>query len=114
MCRRATAVSGLGRIVRGTVGLGPLALIIVVFVLAAPVVAEPPDESSPRDALGRATGTRALLRFRRVYAPAQREEEWWPRGSARYVPVEAAEFDRLVRAARVGHGRAGRGWLEPG
>ncbi|HEY1598990.1 MAG TPA: hypothetical protein VGG64_05280 [Pirellulales bacterium] len=37
------------------------------------------------------------LRFRRVYAPAERVQEW-PRGSTRYVPVDGEEFERLITA----------------
>ncbi len=36
------------------------------------------------------------LSFRRVYAPADRPE-LWPRDSGRYVPMDAAEFEELVR-----------------
>jgi len=40
----------------------------------------------------------AVLKFRRVFAPADREQDW-PRGAARYVPVEPGEFERLVERA---------------
>ena len=39
------------------------------------------------------------LRFRRVFAPADRMKDW-PRGDVKYLPVDAAEFDRLLAAAR--------------
>lgn len=39
------------------------------------------------------------LRFRRVYVPADRPE-LWPRDSGRYVPMDAAEFEDLVRSLR--------------
>ncbi|HEY4312397.1 MAG TPA: hypothetical protein VGN12_23310 [Pirellulales bacterium] len=42
----------------------------------------------------------APLRFRRVYAPAERVQDW-PRGAARYVPVEGEEFERLLKAAQA-------------
>lgn len=38
------------------------------------------------------------LNFRRVFAPADRVDEW-PRGKIRYVPVEPQEFERLIEAA---------------
>ena len=40
------------------------------------------------------------LRFRRVYAPADRLKDW-PRGNTRYVPMSVTEFERLVRAAKT-------------
>ncbi|MEX0712446.1 MAG: hypothetical protein WD278_08860 [Pirellulales bacterium] len=39
------------------------------------------------------------LRFRRIYAPADRVRDW-PRGNVRYVPIEPDEFERLVEAVR--------------
>ncbi|HEX4149322.1 MAG TPA: hypothetical protein VHY20_10055, partial [Pirellulales bacterium] len=39
------------------------------------------------------------LKFRRIYAPSNGILDW-PRGNVRYLPIEAAEFERLVRAAR--------------
>jgi hypothetical protein len=39
------------------------------------------------------------LRFRRVFAPADRMKDW-PRGAEKYLPVDAAEFERLLTAAR--------------
>ena len=38
----------------------------------------------------------AEVRFLRVYAPADRVEQW-PWGEMKYVPVEGAEFERLIR-----------------
>ncbi len=40
------------------------------------------------------------LRYRRVYAPADRLKDW-PRGNARYLPVDPAEFDRLIAAVKA-------------
>ena len=37
----------------------------------------------------------APLRFRRVFAPADRMQQW-PLGETKYVPVEAKEFERLI------------------
>ena len=39
------------------------------------------------------------LRFRRVFAPADRMKDW-PRGAMKYLPVDAAEFDRLLATVR--------------
>lgn len=38
------------------------------------------------------------LRFRRVYVPANAVQDW-PLGSARYLPIEPAEFEKLVSTA---------------
>lgn len=39
------------------------------------------------------------LRYRRVYAPADRPD-LWPRDGDRYVPIDAAEFEELIRQLR--------------
>src|SRR5262249_43099944 len=57
--------------------------------LDLPPAAAAPDDSSV-SAVSK-TRNNGPLRFRRVYAPARREQEWWPRGSDRYVPVEGEE-----------------------
>jgi len=41
------------------------------------------------------------IRFRRVFAPADRLPDW-PRGDSRYLPIEPAEFERLLETARSG------------
>ncbi len=41
-----------------------------------------------------------VLRFRRVYAPADRPQDW-PRGGVKYLPIEPAEFERLLQIART-------------
>jgi hypothetical protein len=54
------------------------------------------------DALGAAAAKEESgppLRFRRVFAPADRMADW-PRGALKYLPVDAAEFDRLLSTAR--------------
>jgi len=53
--------------------------------------AEPPKD--------RPTGSE-IIRFRRVYAPADRLKDW-PRDQVRYVPMEKTEFERLVGAAQA-------------
>ncbi len=49
--------------------------------------------------------TEPPLRFRRVYAPADRLKDW-PRDNLRYVPVDAAEFERLAALAQAQAGEA--------
>ena len=73
----------------------PLSLLLAVFGLLVEVAqvapcagAEPAGEQAQGD-----------LRFRRVFAPADRMKEW-PRGPEKYLPVDAAEFERLLSAAR--------------
>ncbi len=41
------------------------------------------------------------LRFRRVYAPANRMSDW-PTGGGKYLPLETDEFQRLLDAVRTG------------
>lgn len=45
------------------------------------------------------------LEYRRIYAPANRVEDW-PLGSTPYLPVEPKEFDRLVGKAKAAASRA--------
>ena len=56
------------------------------------------------------------LRFRRVFAPADTMKDW-PRGTERYLPIEAAEFERLLAtpATRlpVLRRKRRRGWWPP-
>ena len=42
----------------------------------------------------------AEMRYRRIFAPADRTKDW-PVGKMRYLPIEAAEFERLVDLARA-------------
>jgi hypothetical protein len=43
----------------------------------------------------------AELRFRRVYAPADRISDW-PTGEGKYLPLESDEFEQLLSLARSG------------
>jgi hypothetical protein len=45
------------------------------------------------------------LRFRRVYVPAGEIQDW-PKGTAKYLPIEAREFDRLLEV--IEHSPAGQ------
>jgi hypothetical protein len=47
-----------------------------------------------------AAETAETLRFRRVYAPADREKDW-PLGNVKYMRMEAAEFERLLKLAQT-------------
>jgi len=58
------------------------------FAHAAELPAQPPGGES-----------QGALQFRRVYAPADRVEDW-PWGKGRYLPMDAARFERLLAAAR--------------
>ena len=74
----------------------------LVFLIGAALVpqfatAAQPAEAAPRKS--QAPATSSPLRFRRIYAPAERVQDW-PRGTARYVPVEGEEFERLLKAAQ--------------
>ena len=46
-----------------------------------------------------------VIRFRRIFVPADRTKDW-PVGDGKYLPVEAAEFERLTAAAQVRGGAA--------
>lgn len=63
----------------------PIGLAVVVAVLAAATVQG--QAPSP-------------LAVRRVYAPADRMPQW-PMGQQRYLPIDAAEFERLLTSARA-------------
>lgn len=59
------------------------ALLAILFLLPGPPAEAPPGVS-----------------VRRIYAPADRMDQW-PLGAQRYLPVEAGEFERLLRAAQA-------------
>lgn len=63
-------------------------------VLAAMVCGIAPAADSPPSA----PAEPSLLRWRKVYSPAERMSDW-PRGSQRYVPVDLKEFERLASGA---------------
>ena len=56
-------------------------------------------------AAGIETGAGGVIRFHRVLAPADRMKDW-PLGDGRYLPMDAAEFQRLVEAANSRRSRA--------
>lgn len=67
----------------------------------APANVAQPDNTKRQDTqkpVLESSGPASVLKFRRVFAPAEREQDW-PRGAARYVPVEPGEFERLVERA---------------
>ncbi|MES1213716.1 MAG: hypothetical protein ABUL64_03940, partial [Singulisphaera sp.] len=75
-----------------------LALIFSASIMESHgVVAAQPPLEEPREVPSAPAAAR--LRFRRVYAPADRVQDW-PRGTTRYVPVEGEDFERLLRAAQ--------------
>ncbi|MCR4414962.1 MAG: hypothetical protein NUV77_21295 [Thermoguttaceae bacterium] len=73
-----------------------------VAALAAMVVAAGWSAARCKAADEPAAAVRAEppLRYRRVYAPADRLKDW-PRGNARYLPVDPADFDRLIAAVEA-------------
>ncbi|MCE9556572.1 MAG: hypothetical protein K8T91_24750 [Planctomycetes bacterium] len=50
------------------------------------------------DPAGKHDAATTPLTFRRVFVPAEQVDQW-PRGATRYVPVKAAELERLLSAA---------------
>jgi hypothetical protein len=77
------------------------AVVLACLALACPVRAWPaePAPAGGTAQPGKGTPTPPLV-YRRLYAPADRMEQW-PRGGARLVPMPAAEFERLTSIARM-------------
>ena len=73
-------------------------LLALLACMATPL-STPAAESAPAEAKGDASA----LRFRRIYLPEDRLDQW-PRGDVRYLPLDATEFERMV--ARLQHGWA--------
>jgi hypothetical protein len=73
------------------------ALATLILVLLGGDTLAQQAEALPRESSAMVAAP-ASLRFRRVYAPAERVQDW-PRGTARYVPVDGPEFERLLKAA---------------
>jgi len=71
-----------------------------------PLAAVAPAIDSMERSAGSAADKPEPLRFRRIFAPAGRVQDW-PRGQARYVPVDGEEFERLIKAAQDRPGGAG-------
>ena len=78
--------------------LRPLLLRSMVSVLLAATLPEAVCRAGGDERAASAKAARAL-RFRRVYAPADQVEDW-PRGNAKYMPMEPAEFERLLKIAQ--------------
>ena len=80
--------------------LSRLLALLLLAVVALPAIgwcADSGEVSAP-------PGKPSTLRFRRVYAPANREKEW-PRGNVRYLPMAPDEFERLLKTVRgAAHG----------
>ncbi len=81
----------------------PGALTLAAALAAMLAAAEPGrSEDSPAPGTPKAD---APLRFIRVYAPADRIEDW-PRRDGRFVPMEPSEFERRVRLVEAAPGVA--------
>ena len=68
-----------------TARLSSFAAILASLVLTSSAIAE--DRSDP------------VVRFHRVFVPEDRIKDW-PRGDAKYLPIDANEFERLVAAMK--------------
>ncbi len=79
-----------------------LLLLATTVVMALSVdtrrVAAEPAAAKPSAAAPLAADAAAapLVPFRRVFAPADRIRDW-PRGQTKYIPIEALEFERLIK-----------------
>ena len=78
-------------------------LLLPRLALAADAPAAGPHDPAANSATanpaaaGRATSPPAAPKFRRIYAPAARLQDW-PLGNVPYLPMEVDEFDRLIAA----------------
>jgi hypothetical protein len=72
----------------------PLGIGLILLWWAAGSAGQPAVGAEP------AREPEPAIRWRRIYAPADRLKEW-PFGPLRYVPVEAVEFEQLWSAARI-------------
>ena len=85
-CGCARMVSPARR-VSGRIAVGWLSAAAALLACCASQGADPPPgENSAAPAFP----------FRRIFAPADRVADW-PRGQTNYLPIESAEFERLIR-----------------
>ncbi len=93
------ATSGSTRCVFRQRRMWPITASIMLLVIATfasqHLLAQQPGVGGDRD--NKSAGE---LTFRRVFAPADRIDEW-PRGAQPYVPVDGEEFERLVEIAEM-------------
>ena len=71
--------------------------LLALFACMATPLSTPAAESAPAEAKGDASA----LRFRRIYLPEDRLDQW-PRGDVRYLPLDATEFERMVARLQLG------------
>ena len=87
--------------VRGEPLKHPRLIQVVITLLASVASGCPYSLAQPLNSGGIADFKSAPdLTFRRVFAPADRIDEW-PRGAQPYVPVDRVEFERLVELAEM-------------
>jgi hypothetical protein len=75
---------------------------VLLIALAACATAGPAPGAEPAPAASQAD---SALQFRRVFVPAGEIQDW-PKGSVKYLPIEAREFDRLLEV--IGRTPAGQ------
>lgn len=78
-----------------TGGAIPRRAACMLAVVIAAISAAPLAHSQTTETLSSATSEAPSLNYRRVFVPAERTSEW-PTGGAQYLPIERAEFERLV------------------
>jgi hypothetical protein len=74
-----------------TLSLMPAAILLLAALAAAPAQGGGGEEAAPP------------LTFRRILAPADRMSDW-PTGDAKYLPLDAKEFDRLFTQLKAAEG----------
>ena len=74
---------------RCTLQLAFLLMVLLAITSACPAATPPPAENAAES---------GELRFRRVYFPEGTQA--WPQGREKYLPIDAAEFERLLAAVQ--------------
>ena len=69
-------------------------ILAVLASAGSPLAGAPTAEPMAAAKGNRGTREAGSLRFRRVYVPEGTTD--WPKGNAKYLPMDAAEFDRLL------------------
>jgi len=89
--RRRTSAAVIGRLVAWRPGLLPVAALLALL-LAGNAVSNAHAQEGSAD----------TIQFRRIFVPADREDEWPRDPGVKYVPVPIKDFDRLVQLLNQG------------
>ncbi|MCX7427393.1 MAG: hypothetical protein NTW96_17400, partial [Planctomycetia bacterium] len=92
-CHRADPPAGRRRVT------GCRRVLLIAAMVLAPCLAGVAAVSEVRAADGGETAAPRTIRFHRLFAPADRPDDW-PRGEGRYIPMDAAAFEKIVDRLR--------------